>query len=49
MSIVSSAINLIVIHEGNNIVYDSHNTSTHCKDIREIKREIERKHAFSIG
>ena len=37
------------MHEGSNIVYDSHNTSVQCENIRDMKREIERVHAFSIG
>ena len=49
MSIISTAINLVVMHEGSNIVYDSHNTSVQCENIRDMKREIERVHAFSIG
>ena len=49
MSIVSSAINLIVMHEGSNIVFDSHNTNAQYDNVREIKREIERVHKLSIG
>ena len=50
MSIVSSQVmNLIVVHEGNNIVYDSTNVAIASNDIRDIKRQIERVHNFSIG
>lgn len=48
MSIVSTLTNVIVEHEGN-IVFDSHSGSNPCDNIRDIKREIERQHAFSIG
>lgn len=37
------------MHEGKNIVYDSQAVPMTCDTIREIKREIERVHSFSIG
>ena len=49
MSCQTTVINLIVVHEGKHIVFDSQAVPMSCDTIREIKREIERVHCFSIG
>ena len=48
-SLNSVALNMIVMHEGNNIVYDTQSNAKPCENISDIKHEIERMHGINVG